>query len=81
MCFLPRLVGNCSKKGSQAKDVGEGTWVAQWLSICFWLGVLGWSPMSGSPQGACFSLCLCLWFCVSLMNKKKYNLWGKKRCG
>ena len=23
-------------------------------------GVLGSSPMSGSPQGACFSLCLCL---------------------
>lgn len=23
MCFLPRLVGNCSKKGSQAKDMGE----------------------------------------------------------
>ena len=27
-------------------------------------GFLGWSPASGSPQGACFSLCLCL--CLSL---------------
>ena len=23
-------------------------------------GVLGWSPAADSPQGACFSLCLCL---------------------
>ena len=29
-------------------------------------GDLGSSPMSGSLQGACFSLCLCL--CLSLMN-------------
>ena len=31
--------------------------------------ILGWSPTSGSPQGACFSLCLCLCLSVSLMNK------------
>ena len=33
-------------------------------------GDLGSSPMSGSPHGACFSLCLCLYpLCVSLMNE------------
>ena len=47
--------------------------VAQWLCVCLWLshdsGVLGWSPSSGSPQGACFFLCLPLPLSVSLMNK------------
>ena len=43
-------------------DLG-GTWVAQWLST---VGsghdpeVLGLSPTSGSLQGTCYSLCLCL---------------------
>ena len=35
-------------------------------------GDLGWSPASGSPHGACFSLSLCLCLCLSLsvsMNK------------
>ena len=32
-------------------------------------GVLGSSPILGSPQGAYFSLCLCLWLSLSLMNK------------
>ena len=35
-------------------------------------GVPGSNPASGSPQGACFSLCLGLRLSVSLMNK--YNL-------
>ena len=33
------------------------------------LGVPGLSLTLGSPQGACFSLCLCLCLSVSLMNK------------
>ena len=38
--------------------------------------VLGSGPTSGSPQGACFSLCLCLCLSlVSLMNKE--NLFKK----
>ena len=49
------------------KIPGKDTWVAQWLSVCLGLrydpGVLGLSPTSGSLQGACVSLCLCL--CVS----------------
>ena len=50
-------------------------WVAQWLSICLWLRtwsqVLGSSPASDSPQGACFSLCLylCLSLCLLWINK------------
>ena len=46
-------------------------WVAQQLSVCLGLRArssgLGWSPKSGSLQGACFSFCLCLCFslCVS----------------
>ena len=40
--------------------------------------VLRSSPTSGSSQGACFSLCLCLCPSVSLMNKWIKSL-GKKR--
>lgn len=51
-----------------------GTWVAQCLSICLGSGhdpgILGSSPTSGSPQGACFSLChVSASLSVSLMNK------------
>ena len=56
----------------------RGTWVAQWLSehlpldqVMILGSVLGSSPMLGSPQGACFSLCpcLCLSLCLSWINK------------
>ena len=68
----------------------ESDWdtsVAQWLSVCSWLGSWSWgpgvlrlSPTWGSLQGACFSLCLCL--CLSfyhswinkILKKKTLNL-------
>ena len=39
---------------------GAPGWLSGWVSAFgsgHGLGVLGWSPASSSPQGACFSLC------------------------
>ena len=57
----------------QPQNQKQGTWVAQWLSLPLaqvmipgsWDRVL---PTSGSTEGACFSLwlCLCLSLCVCL---------------
>ena len=57
------------------KYLKEGCVSGPWLSVCLSSGhdpgVPGLSPVSGSPHGACFSLCLCLCLClsVSVMNK------------
>ena len=51
---------------------GAPGWLSGWASA-FGSGpdprVLGSSPTSGSPEGTCFSLCLCLCLSVYLMNK------------
>ena len=48
-------------------QVGTPRWLSGWAPA-FGSGrdprVLGSSPMLGSPQGVCFSLCLCLFLCV-----------------
>ena len=50
---------------------GMPGWLSGWASA-FGSGHdprgLGSSPTWGTPQGACFSLCLCLYLSVSLMN-------------
>ncbi|CAD7692495.1 unnamed protein product [Nyctereutes procyonoides] len=54
---------------SEAK-VSSLNWLDRFLGSPFHdPGVLGSSPISGSPRGACFSLCLCLCLSVSFMNK------------
>ena len=50
---------------------GAPGWLSGWASTFgsgHDPGVLGSSPTSGSMQGACFYLSLCLYLCVSLMN-------------
>ena len=63
---------SCSSHPLTESREGD-TWVAQWLSVCLWLrcdpGVLGSSPPSGSPQGACFSLCLCLYLSLQVFHE------------
>ena len=60
---------NTAKVAKTEKKLQKGdAWVAQWLRSAFGSGhdprVLESSPVSGFPQGVCFSLCLCL--CLSL---------------
>ena len=48
-------------------------WLRGWASVCLqfraWFWDPGLSPALGSLRGACFSLCRCLCFSVSLVNK------------
>ena len=56
------------------------SWASAFSSGCD-PGVLGSSPTLGSPQGACFSLWLCLYLslCLSWINKKYFkNFWREK---
>ena len=63
---IPEL-GQLNKVRRFKKVELQSTWVVPWLSVCLGSGydprVLGSGPTSSSPQGACFSLCLCL--CLS----------------
>ena len=60
---------------SLKKLFSTGTSVAQWLSVCLWLRSWSWGPgiesHIGFLKGACFSLCLSLYFslCLSWKNK------------
>ena len=63
---------NCpaySKTILRCKEWGTPGWLSGWASPFgsgHDPGVLRSSPASSSPQGACFSLCLCLPLCVCL---------------